>query len=101
MPNDHQYAARFFSDNTPRPRRINPWRMFVGSMIPNWLQCRREINQGAKLAYERLAQHAGKDGECFPKQETLAAELGVSERTANEYVRTLVSFGLIKKNGPD
>lgn len=74
--------------------------MFIGSMIPNWLQCRREINQGAKLAYARLAQHAGKDGECFPKQETLAVELGVSERTANEYVRTLVKFRLIEKERP-
>lgn len=81
-------------------RRFNPWRMFVGSMIPNWLQCRTEIGQGAKLAYARLAQHAGKDGECFPKQKTLAAELGVSERTANEYVRVLVNFRLIEKERP-
>jgi DNA-binding GntR family transcriptional regulator len=74
--------------------------MFVGSMIPNWLQCRREVSQGAKLAYARLAQHAGKDGECFPKQQTLAAELGVSERTANEYVRRLVKSGLIETDRP-
>lgn len=97
-------SAPFFSKSAdppaPRPGRINLWRMFVGSMIPNWLQCRREINQGAKLAYARLAQHAGKDGECFPKQVTLAAELGVSERTANEYVRTLVKFRLIEKERP-
>jgi hypothetical protein len=85
---------------TPRLRRINPWRMFVGSMIPNWLQCRREVSQGAKLAYARLAQHAGRDGECFPKQQTLAAELGVSERTANEYVRTLVKYKLIEMERP-
>jgi len=82
------------------PRRINPWRKFIGSIVPNWLQCRREINQGAKLAYARLAQYAGKDGACFPKQETLAVELGVSERTANEYVRTLVRLGLIETDRP-
>ena len=69
-------------------------------MIPNWLQCRREINQGAKLAYARLAQYAGRDGECYPRQQTLAAELGVSERTANEYIRTLVKFRLIEKERP-
>jgi len=80
--------------------RINPWRMFIGSMLPNWLQRRREVSQGAKLAYARLAQHAGRDGECFPKQVTLAAELGVSERTANEYVRTLTKFRLIEKERP-
>jgi len=85
---------------TPRPRRINPWRMFVGSMIPNWLLRRREVSQGAKLAYARLAQYAGKDGECFPKQETLGAELGVTERTANEYVRKLVKFRLIEMDRP-
>ena len=81
-------------------RRINPWKSFVGSMIPNWLLCRREVSQGAKLAYARLAQYAGKDGECFPKQETLAAELGVSERTANEYVRALVKHKLIGSERP-
>jgi hypothetical protein len=74
--------------------------MFVGAMTPNWLLCRREIGQGAKLAYARLAQHAGKNGKCFPKQQTLAAELGVSERMANEYIRILVKFGLIEKERP-
>jgi len=82
---------------TPAPRRINPWRMFTGSMVPNWLQCRSEISQGAKLAYARLAQYSGKAGDCFPKQETLGLQLGVSERTANEYIRTLVKFRLIEK----
>jgi len=80
----------------PRPLRINPWRMFIGSMIPNWLQRRTEVSQGAKLAYARLAQHAGKKGKCFPKQRTLAAELGVSERTVREYLRELVEFKLIE-----
>jgi DNA-binding transcriptional regulator YhcF (GntR family) len=52
------------------------------------------------LAYARLAQYAGKDGECFPKQATLATELGVSERTANEYVRNLVRHKLIEMERP-
>jgi hypothetical protein len=89
-----------FLNSADRSRRINPYRMFVGSMIPNWLQCRGEISQGAKLAYARLAQHAGQNGECFPKQTTLAAELGVSERTANEYIRELVNARLIETERP-
>jgi hypothetical protein len=84
----------------PRPRRFNPWRMFVGSFVPNWLQCRSEISQGAKLAYARLAQHAGERGDCFPRQSTLAVELGKSERTANEYIRELVKCGLIEVERP-
>lgn len=65
-------------------------------MIPNWLLCRDEIGQGAKLAYARLAQYAGEKGACFPRQKTLALELGVSERTANEYIRILVKVRLIE-----
>lgn len=65
-------------------------------MIPNWLQRRSEVSHGAKLAYARLAQYAGKDGNCFPKQKTLGAELGVSERTTNEYIRALVKLRLIE-----
>ena len=74
--------------------------MFPGSMIPNWLQHRREIGQGPKLAYARLAQYAGKEGRCFPKQKTLAGELGVSERTANEYIRILIKFRMIEMERP-
>lgn len=101
MSTNDNSAPQFFPPESPPPRhRINPWRKFVGSMIPNWLQCRAEISQGAKLLYARLAQHAGKDGECFPKQKTLAAELGVGERTANEYVRILVKNNLIEMERP-
>jgi len=58
--------------------------------------CRREVSQGAKLCYARLAQFAGKDGECFPKQETLAAELGVSERQGRAYLTELGEFALVE-----
>jgi hypothetical protein len=81
-------------------KRINPWRMFIGAMVPNWLLCREEISQGVKLAYARLAQYAGRDGKCFPKQSTLGHELGVSERMANEYVRTLIKNELIERERP-
>ena len=74
--------------------------MFIRSMIRNWFVCLNEISQGAKLAYARLAQYAGKDGECYPKQETLAYELGVSERTARKYVHELVEFELTEIDRP-
>ena len=79
-----------------RPRRINPYKMFVGSFVPNWLLCRREISQGAKLCYARLAQFAGEDGLCYPKQTTLASELGVAERTVRDYIRELEESNLIE-----
>lgn len=61
---------------------------------------RPEVSQGAKLAYARLAQYEGKFGECFPKQKTLAPELGVCERTAHRYVHELIKFKLVESERP-
>ncbi len=69
--------------------------MFTGAMVPNWLLCRRELSQGAKLCYARLCQHAGEKGYCWPGQEILAAELGVGERQVRSYLHELRGFALI------
>jgi Helix-turn-helix domain len=94
MPNDDKSASQFFPGEPPR-QRINPWRMFIGAMIPNWLLCRRELSQGSKLCYARLCQHAGEKGYCWPAQDTLAAELGVGERQVRTYLHELSEFQLI------
>lgn len=92
--------------STPNPaasapgNRINPWRLFIGAMIPNWLLCRPEVSAGAKLAYARLCQFSGRDGLCFPRQAVLAAELGVSDRAVRNYLRELEEFQLIEVDQP-
>lgn len=76
---------------------INPYRLFVGSFIPNWLLVRREISPGAKLTYGRLAQHADKkSGVAWPSRKTLACELGISPRQIDRYLSALLGAGLIK-----
>jgi hypothetical protein len=77
-------------------RYINPWRLFYGAIIPNWLIGRSELSPGAKLTYARLVQYAGKSGRCFPRQETLGEELGVSKRHCGRYISELVRCGLIE-----
>lgn len=76
---------------------INPYKLFIGSLIPNWLLQRKEISQGAKLCYARLCQYSGKDGLCYPKQVTLAKELGCSRSQVIKYINELVKQGLIEK----
>jgi hypothetical protein len=76
-------------------RTINPYRAFVGSWVPNWLMERTEISPGAKLTYGRLAQHAGRDGDCRPRQDTLARELGVGPRQIRRYLDELEVSGLV------
>ena len=74
---------------------INPWKMWVGSFIHNWLMARHELSQGAKLCYARLCQYAGRNAETWPKQETLAEELGCSDREVRRCLDELVVANLI------
>lgn len=75
--------------------RVNPFDKFNGSVIPNWLMKRTEISLGAKICYGRLMQFAGKRGVCWPKQQTLATEIGVSLRSVADYIKELYDNNLI------
>ena len=79
---------------------INPYKRFVGAIVPNGLLERREVSPGAKLAYARLCQHAAKDGElvgvAWPKRDVLARELGVKARQVDRYLDELQSTRLIE-----
>jgi Helix-turn-helix domain len=74
---------------------FNPYKLFIGSFVPNWLMRRTEISQGAKLCYARLAQYAGEGGHAHPAQETLARELAVSGRQVRKYVKELIASELL------
>ncbi len=76
-------------------KRINPYKLFVGCFLPNWLVRRKELSHGAKLCYARLAQYGGEQGDCHPHQDTLATELGVHARQVRRYVAELVTSHLI------
>lgn len=89
-------ATQISADAASKRPRINPYKRFIGSFLPNWLLCRREVSAGAKLCYARLAQYAGKGGFCHPKQSLLAHELGVDKRTARRHLSELEGFGLIE-----
>jgi hypothetical protein len=77
-------------------KRIIPWKKFRCSLVPNWLLARTEISPAAKLCYARLCQYAGQDGKCFPTQDTLAVEIGVSGRNVRRLLNELVSYKLIE-----
>ena len=76
--------------------RINPWRMWQGSFIPNWMLRRTEMSHGAKLVYGRLAQYAGKKGKAFPFVRTLAHEVGIEARQTRKYLGELVDLKLLE-----
>lgn len=74
---------------------FNPYKMFVGSFIPQWLECRPEISPGAKLVYARMCRYSGKNGKCNPRQGVLAKTIGLGERQARTYIKELEEYFLI------
>lgn len=77
--------------------RISPTRKTEGSLVPTWLKLKgiKEICQGAKLCYAELLRHAY-SGQCFPRIEVLAKELGVNRKQAQRYIKTLKDLKLIE-----
>jgi hypothetical protein len=70
--------------------------------VPKWLMFRpkTDISFKAKILYSLLANHAGKSGECFPSQRTLARELDLPLRVLQDYLNELKQLGLVEVKRP-
>lgn len=74
---------------------FKPFRMFKGALIPAGL-LKGVVSRGAALLYGQLARYSGRDGLCFPGQDRVSREFGVTVRTIQRWLRELVKAGLIK-----
>lgn len=74
---------------------FNPFGLFVGSFIPNCIQRLDYLTSSDKLVWGRLYQYSGQDGKCYPKQDTIAEELGMTKTTVRNSLDHLVDNGFI------
>lgn len=65
------------------------------TQVPNALLRHSTITLGAKIAYGVLLSSAWGKGSCFPGQETMAVDMGVSKRSVIIYLKQLQDEGLI------
>ncbi len=65
------------------------------TQIPNIILKTSTLSGGAKLAYAMLLSYAMGDDQCFPGQDRLGVDMGVSRQTANQYVQELNQKGFI------
>jgi hypothetical protein len=59
------------------------------TMVPNHVLVSSKVSPGAKLAYAMLLKYAWEKDFCYPGQETLAKEMGVSDRSVRTYLQEL------------
>ena len=75
---------------------FNPYKHFHNAWVPTSLLSAEGLSDGAKLLYGLLRKYAGKDGNCFPLQRTLALNMRRPERTIRKYLRELRKAQLVK-----
>ena len=74
----------------------NPYKLFYGIFVPDWLAPRTEISWGAKACFGKLAKFAGKNGVAYPFQDKLAEALGIQKRQIQRYLKELQNYKLIE-----
>lgn len=65
------------------------------TQIPNAILKATNLSGGAKLAYAMLLSYAMGHDQCFPGQDRLGVDMGVSRQTANQYIKELNDKGYI------
>lgn len=80
---------------------FNPYKLFNGAYIPFSLLESFELSSTAKLLYARLTAYAGEDGFAYPKQKTLAADLGLkTQSNVSHALRQLIDAKFIRVMKP-
>jgi DNA-binding MarR family transcriptional regulator len=59
------------------------------TQVPNAVLKSSEISSGAKLVYALLLSYAWHNDYCFPGQERLACDIGISRQSVNTHVKEL------------
>src|SRR5438128_12411663 len=59
------------------------------TQVPNHVLVSSKLSPGAKLTYAMLLKYAWQNDCCFPGQERLATDMGVTRQSTNAYVQEL------------
>jgi hypothetical protein len=59
------------------------------TMVPNHILISNQLSPGPKLTYAMLLKYAWQNDFCFPGQERLAKDMGVTDRSLRTYLHEL------------
>ena len=66
------------------------------TQVTNAILRSKKISMGAKMTYAALLSYAWQSDFCFPGQQRLGDDIGVTRQTANEYIQELKTKGFVK-----
>ena len=65
------------------------------TQVPNFLLKSKKLSSGDKMAFAVLLSYAWQNDYCFPGQERLAEDLGLSDRSVRTLLKSLETNGFI------
>ena len=66
------------------------------TQLPNFVLKSETLSLGAKVTYALFLSYAWNNDFCFPGQDSLAENMGMSRTRANEFIKELEQAGLIE-----
>jgi DNA-binding MarR family transcriptional regulator len=76
---------------------FDPVSAYGFTQVPNVILRDKKLTLGAKMTYAMLLSYAWQKESCFPGQERLAQDIGVSKRSVVSFMRELVRSGYVEK----
>ena len=65
------------------------------TQVPNFLLKSKKLSSGDKITFAMLLSYAWQNDFCFPGQERLAEDLGLSDRSVRTHLKSLEAAGLL------
>src|SRR5690242_21884955 len=66
------------------------------TQVPNFILKNAKLSLGAKVTYSMFLHYAWHNDSCFPGQERLATDMGMSQSRVSEFIKELQTAGLIE-----
>lgn len=66
------------------------------TQLPNFILRDPRLSVGAKVTYAMFLSYAWHNDSCFPGQERLARDMGMSQSRVSEFIKSLQTAGLIE-----
>src|ERR1700759_3922839 len=74
---------------------IEPIAQHGFTQLPNFILTDSTLSLGAKVTYAMFLHYAWHKDSCFPGQDRLGAQMGMSKSRVNEFIKELERMGLV------
>jgi DNA-binding MarR family transcriptional regulator len=75
---------------------LDPVTRFGFTQVPNFILTNATLGIGAKMTYAMFLHYAWYKDSCFPGQDRLAVDMGMSTSRVNEFIKELETAGFVE-----